>query len=337
VNGNGARLAISERLPVDAAAIERELASMWKNAGAEQQSGLVTRACTWNVIAHLEHRAQREGAAGASDLAAVLGSLPERVATRTLLLRTEPEAGGASELETWISANCALGAGGRYVCSEEITIAARGSGDRHLPSLVRALAVPDIPTAAVFAGLPDTSDPVLVDLLGSADRIITDADRSGLSRPVAILRSLAARRGATAMDLGWLGTVAARRKIADLADDAGVSAAEIRAIHVTGAAASAVSRRLLVGWCAAKLSALEVEASGPQRVTARLPRQAQVELCFEDGPPSITMVTSRGERTATLELDPASDMGRLARALEGSAENLAYQRSLHLAPELNKP
>jgi hypothetical protein len=299
---------LGERLPVDAAAIERELASMWQSAGADQGQGLVTRACAWNVIAHAELRSDREGASGAEPLIETLKQLPQKVASRTLILQTMPDEADRPPLESWISANCALAEHGKYVCSEEITIAARGRGDRHLPGLVRALTVPDVPIAVVFAGVPDWSDPVIAGLIEAADRLVVDAGSN--ARLLARITRLPRRPRLGAIDLGWIDGALLRSAIADRFDR--ISSEErkrLKRVEVRGPAAAA---RLAAGWLGAQLQGLEPAAMAGANDA--------LEARF-----------TGGEEIVIRSPIVTSPVDRLARALERRADEAAFERALEIA------
>jgi glucose-6-phosphate dehydrogenase assembly protein OpcA len=213
------RFSAGERFAVDPDAIERELASLWRAAGASGESkNPVTRACLWNVVVHVEERRSAEGQGAAEALARMVRDLPQFLAARALALKTLPD-GGGPELESWISANCIIaGGGGKLVCSEEVAIAARGAGERHLPALVRALLVPAVPTALVFAGVPPTERPTIDALIQAADRIVTHADQTTFRAPLKRLRELMSHVSLGVMDLGWLESASLRAHVASLFD-----------------------------------------------------------------------------------------------------------------------
>src|SRR5690242_12306149 len=87
----------SASIGVDAAAIERELAALWR-ASAEGQEA-VTRACLWNLIV------RTEGAAELARAKQLIDAIAPAVPARVLLLGHEPS-GDGPEVEAWVSANC---------------------------------------------------------------------------------------------------------------------------------------------------------------------------------------------------------------------------------------
>ncbi len=142
-------------MPVDVGAIDRELAELWRSAADAHTSGElspVIRACLVNLIiwAPLERDAE-----SLRDLAARLALL---VPARVVHVRAERGVAGddfasaapdSPGIRAWISANCHLvPEGGKEICSEEVTIAARGRAVDEMPSVVLTLLSPDVPTAS---------------------------------------------------------------------------------------------------------------------------------------------------------------------------------------------
>ncbi|MBI5837922.1 MAG: glucose-6-phosphate dehydrogenase assembly protein OpcA [Candidatus Eisenbacteria bacterium] len=187
------------RKPVDVAAIEAELAALWRSAADPDAGGAVTRACLWNVVAHSQDGVEADRLHEA--LARLSAALPSRV----VLVRTD--AGAPEEhIDAWIAANCHLGEGGRgHVCTEEIVVAARGRTMSELPSLVRSLLAPDVPSVLLWPGPPSIAGRHLAEWLGVADRFVFDSAAFGpgpeLGGLLAVVRSLA--RPPALGDLNW--------------------------------------------------------------------------------------------------------------------------------------
>ncbi len=257
VEGKLERFSAGERFAVDPDSIERELASLWREAGASSQAkNPVTRACLWNVVVHIEERPRAEGQGTSEALAKIVRDLPQYLAARALVLRTTPE--GSPELESWISANCIVaGGGGKLVCSEEVAIVARGQGDRHLPALVRALLVPAVPTALVFEGVPPTDRPVIDSLIQAGDRLVTHADHSMVKEPLRRLREMMPQVSLGVMDLGWLEAASLRAHVASLFDPPATDeeAAVIDRAIITTAPKTKWTAQLLAAWIASALKA----------------------------------------------------------------------------------
>ena len=284
------RFSRGDRFAVDPDSIERELAAVWREAGRSNHHGArpVTRACLWNVVAHEERRPDGEGHLGAATLMETIQALPQHVASRALVLRTEASDDDRPEIESWISANCALSPdGNKVVCSEEITVASRGEGDRHLTSLVHALLVPDVPTAAVFAGVPPTGGIIDEDVLDVADRVVTRVDGSSQPRPLRRIHELLGRTPLGIMDLGWISQSGLRTLVAELfeppatdADWRGVESVTVRAQR-----AAKSSARLMLGWIGASLGARDPSRCDEQqwRLDAN-GRDLYLELVDDESP-----------------------------------------------------
>jgi glucose-6-phosphate dehydrogenase assembly protein OpcA len=260
------RFSAGEHFAVNPDAIERELASLWRAAGASTESrNPVTRACLWNVIVHIEERAKLEGTGAREVMSKAVRELPQYLAARALVLKTMPEEAGSTELESWISANCIVAeGGGKLVCSEEVVLAARGEGERHLPALVRALLVPAVPTAMVFAGVPPTERQAIEALVGSADRVVTHADQSSHAAPLKRIASVMSELPLGAIDLGWLSLSSYRTLVASLFDPPSTAedVAAIDRVTITAAGSLRWSVLLMLAWIASALGAENAKPIG---------------------------------------------------------------------------
>ena len=184
-----------EQLEVDVPAIERSLAELWKNES--ESEGTVTRAALWNVVAHASTEEQRKLAA--STLSAASVSVPQR----SIIVEASLDA--VEKLTAWISANCTMVGGGKQVCSEEITIVASGSRVATVPSLVRALLIPEMPVAAWWIGdLPLGRDEYVTDLLDVADRLIVDSHAFDSPEDLALVERIGKTTSTAPADLTWV-------------------------------------------------------------------------------------------------------------------------------------
>jgi 6-phosphogluconolactonase len=177
-----------DAIGVDVAGIERELAALWRQSA--NGTTAVMRACSWNLVVLADSEASLSRGRELADL--VVDAIP----SRALIIHHARDAEGGRELDAYVSARCKLlPGGGKMLCTEEITLESRRSGIDFLPSLTRALLVPDIPTAVLCVGVPDESA-LLEELVGVADRVVFD------SRGVEIesVRHL----GPRSIDLAWL-------------------------------------------------------------------------------------------------------------------------------------
>lgn len=180
---------------VDVASIERQLAELWR---AEKHDGerAVTRAALWNVVAHTwDGRDQ-------SHATEVLARASAKVPQRTIVVKADPH--GASDIESWISANCHLVGGGRQVCSEEVVIVAAGERVGHIPPLVSALLLPDMPVAVWWLGdLPHDREDYVDTLLGPADRLIVDSAHFNSASDLDVVWRIIEETTTAPADLNW--------------------------------------------------------------------------------------------------------------------------------------
>ena len=155
----------------------------------------VTRAALWNVVAHT---GSSEAHAHATD---VLSRASAKVPQRTIVVEADPH--GGDDIESWISANCHLIGGGRQVCSEEVVIKASGARVDHVPPLVSALLLPDMPVAVWWLGdLPDEHDYVET-LLDPADRLIVDSSQFNDASDLELVSRIGEQTTTAPADLNW--------------------------------------------------------------------------------------------------------------------------------------
>jgi hypothetical protein len=291
-------------IAVDVASIEKELASLWRaSAGAEHQ---VSRACLWNLVVWAE---RPDDFARAKQLVdAVAPACPARV----LMLHLAP--GDGPELAAWVEANChGLPGGGKVIASEEITLAARGRGEEHLPALIRALMVPDVPAALYWAGAPPTDEARVKRLISGVDRMIIDTGDLGGPGDGAELRGLAELlRIAAAVDLsdlGWLRQAAFRALLAGMFERpvGGAPLRRLAKVRLDCARHGAATAQLLLGWLAARL-----DWPRPERQAAARWRAGAVDVeivvrnvdAGRDGIFQILLETDRAERFSITDSGP---------------------------------
>jgi len=356
------RFSAGDCFAIDPDAIERELTALWREAGKTTDNAHpVTRACLWNVAFHIDERPDQPGYGGADRQLEVIAELPRFLAARALVLRTYEAAADKPELESWISANCLLaGDGGKLVCSEELTFASRGNGERHLPGLVRALLVPAVPTAVVFAGVPALDAALVQGLLGASDRVIVRADFATGDDPLEHIASLLDRPGLSVMDLGWTNTSAWRREVAALFDSppSPDEAEKITRAELRVGKSHRMTARLMLGWVGSCLSGQHPEPAGPNTWRLTRPGGAALELVLSvgeghclgldlSGPHLARPLTIEAHRdTESLDilgveglrdrkpLTQRHGAAILARALSTRTHDESFRRALRLATEL---
>lgn len=237
---------------VDVTMIERELASLWRQASSNERA--VTRACSWNLLIHVADGEDVDAARALVDKVV----LP--VPSRAIVLIPRPNESG-KEVEAYVSANCQVAPGGKgkLLCSEEITILTRGAGDRFVPSLVRALLVPDVPTALLWIG-PPPADPKAIPYFECVDRLIFDSARwmgpsAAMEQAYAAIRARPAGAPISLVDLAWLRAGFLRSMLATMFDPPTGAAPldRITELDISGATNGNSTARIFAAWFASRL------------------------------------------------------------------------------------
>jgi glucose-6-phosphate dehydrogenase assembly protein OpcA len=277
VSGEVDQFSKGEMIAVALPQVERELAKLWRKV-AEERKQAVTRACLWNLIVHT---ATDEGYQRSKK---IIDEISPSVPARVLVLKTF---GAGGELKAWIETNWHQGDGGkRQIGSDEITI--EGPGGEDLAAVVRALLLPDVPTAALWAdGAPQKESPLDRELLHSSDRIVVHGDGEtglrGLAAAIAVERHPVA-----AISMSWLRCGPWRQLVASQFDPP-VPIEELFTVDkvtiecTPGRAGAAL---LFVGWLASRLRWREGRAMATRRYRFTRPRgEVEVELVLSDGAP----------------------------------------------------
>lgn len=273
---------------VDVASIERQLAELWR---AEKQDGerAVTRAALWNVVAHTWDDP------GHTRATEVLGRASAKVPQRTIVVKADPH--GEADIESWISANCHLIGGGRQVCSEEVVIKAAGERIHHVPPLVSALLLPDMPVAMWWLGdLPDDTRYAEL-LLDPADRLIVDSSQFDSVSDLDLVSRIGEQTTTAPADFSWVRLDEWRAATAALFDPLSMRGRlqRMQRVKVTsGGAASfgATAEALLyVAWLTAQ-SGTNVAFEFAQRGDE--PGISEIEMQFDDTSGTIRQDRDRG-------------------------------------------
>lgn len=183
-----------DEVRVDPAKIEKQLTELWRAGNRAPGAPSVTKAALWNVVAHTwtsEHHAHA---------AEVLSRASELVPQRTIVVHADPA--GREDMRSAISTNVHV-AGGQKVASEEVSIVAAGDAVEHVPPLVSALLVPDMPVALWWLG--DWPDDVRYaeTLLDPADRLIFDSAQFDSLADLDFVCRIAEHTTTAPADLNW--------------------------------------------------------------------------------------------------------------------------------------
>jgi glucose-6-phosphate dehydrogenase assembly protein OpcA len=190
---------LGEPRAVDVSNLEAELSALWRTAAeGPTAEGAVTRACTLTLLIYVE---SDEAAYEVTNLVA---EVTRQNPCRAIIMMLEPEA-AASGLEAWVSAHCHLPvAGEKQVCSEQITIRARGEAEQGLPSVVLPLTVSGLPIFLWWRANSFSPPAYFDDILRVTQHVIVDSAR--FSPGTTHLQDLAA----------WLHNVAGKIQLTDL-------------------------------------------------------------------------------------------------------------------------
>lgn len=181
---------------VPPAEVERQLAELWRKAASDDEP--VIRACRLNLVACC---------AGPDDLNEVtraIALLSEEHPARAIVVCADPET-SEDRLLAYVSAHCHIGAGKRRVCSEQVTLEARGESVDLVPDTILQLVREDLPVHTWWRRPHLADDPLLRRIAELSDRLVLDAAR--FAEPESAVRALASlttSRGGKTSDLAWL-------------------------------------------------------------------------------------------------------------------------------------
>ncbi len=305
--------------------IEQELVSLWRRASeraaAEGAAFAVTRACQWNLLVHTH------GESELLTMKQVLDTVSETVPSRILVLHEgDTSADGSligddgAALHASVEANFRQSHNGRReFVAEEITIETPQLHSRRLPSLVRSLLLPDVPTALLVHN-PALDADWLRPLCADADRFIFDSGRlrSGteLAQMSQVFAELWPDREAQVelMDLGWLRLWPWRLLLSSLYDSPASRQGlpQLYEIEVGFSAGAQALALLLSGWLLGRLHLAQTGTLEEDGTVALLPAAGSVVTrpvrlllrardndCAKSGIASVTLRHAGYELSAT--------------------------------------
>lgn len=304
---------------VDPTTIERQLAELWLASRGDDEPA-VMKAALWNVVAHTWSSEQHTYAT--ETLSRASAAVPQR----TIVVEATHEDAPGGQISSWISANCHILGDRRQVCSEEISI--RASGDRvdHVPPLVSALLLPDMPVAVWWLGdLPRHHHRYAETLLEPADRLIFDSAGFLDLDDLEFVSRIAEETTTAPADLNWARIEEWRGATAALFDPATMreQLVRIRGVKVySGGDASfgAQSEALLfAGWLSAQTGCeigFEFVSRGSEAGIGA------IELFLENG--SSAVLRGDRERGVVISNIDGSEaaLDSVTRSLDRNAENL---------------
>ena len=252
-------IGLGEPRPADVVDLETELSALWRTAAGDTAAeNAVTRACALTLLIYVE---SDEAAYEVTNLVA---EVTRQNPCRAIIMMLEPEAAPAG-LEAWVSGHCHLPvAGEKQVCSEQITIRARGEAGQGLASVVLPLAVSGLPIFLWWRAGDFSPPPYFDQILGVTQHVIVDTARFSppgrqLEDLAVWLRKLSGRVQLT--DLNWSRITPWRQLIAQCFDSADRRPyldhlCEVRIEYEQDSARLVTQRAqglLLTGWLASRL------------------------------------------------------------------------------------
>ncbi len=140
MGGTLQEFALGEPRPANVAEIEAGLTAMWRSAAeATESKSAVTRASALTLLIYLDRPQE------ARDVSNMLAEVTRQNPCRSALMVMDPQ-GGPPCLMASVSAHCHLAAeGGKQICSEQITLNARGETGPELISVVLPLTLSGLP------------------------------------------------------------------------------------------------------------------------------------------------------------------------------------------------
>jgi len=228
----------------------------------------------------------------------ILDDVVQSVPARAIVVGLEPD--GPDGLDAEVSGVCAPsgGDGAPAVCSEVVSLRARGAVCARVPSVVGSLCLSDVTTTLVWLGRVHTDDPAFAPLAADAGRIVLDASVSPTTAALASLanvvywvraRAVAERPGVA--DLAWTRISAWQELCARMFDEPRLRslASRVTAVTVTqvceAGAPLGAEGGLLLAWLATRLGWKAASLAG------------QLRLLRADGVPVRVALRSRGQVT----------------------------------------
>jgi len=225
------KFALGEPQPANVAEIEAGLASMWSTAESAGSKSAVTRASALTLLVYLDD----DGAA--SEVSNLIAEVTAQNPCRAVVMVMDPK-GTPPGLMATVSAHCHMSAEGeKQICSEQITLNARGETGPELISVVLPLTVSGLPIYLWWRAESFNMPAYFDQILRVVEHVIVDSAR--FSATGADLRALAAWRekqpGRIRLsDLNWARTTPWREVMAQAFDAADrlPYLQRIRAVHI---------------------------------------------------------------------------------------------------------
>lgn len=211
-----------------------------------------SRVCTMNIEIVASSRQLLER------YAPVANEVTANVPARVILASIEPDAPG-DEITGGATAVCSI-EGDRNICSECVSLDARGPACARAASAIQAFLVPELPTALVWLGRVHVDDPVFQELASDAHRIVVDSMYMSFASMLRLVAWARTRSHAPRIsDMAWTRLASWQEMTARLFDnlDARPLASGITRVTLTQASEQGAGLgpepTLLLAWLATRL------------------------------------------------------------------------------------
>jgi glucose-6-phosphate dehydrogenase assembly protein OpcA len=253
------------------ARIDREVRAFWSVPPPPGETP-TARACTTNLI--VVTATPELASRWVATVDEVLKSLP----ARALVVGLDPD--GDESLEAQTTQVCAPSAGGGpAVCSERVTLHARGAVCARVASIIDSLCVNDVPRTLVWLGRVHADDLVFGPLAASVDRIVLDTSQtathgtlSDLAHAVRWAKALDASARPGIADLAWTRLAPWQEMCARMFDEPRLRSlagkvSRVRMVQSSPEGAALGSEGgLILGWLATQLGWKAVSLAGKLRL-----------------------------------------------------------------------
>ena len=299
-------------LSVEIGQIGRELKKLW-----EQSGDVKTRASLINLAVY------SSDPNSLAENTRIISEIAREHACRAICIAADPQANG-DRAEAWIDAHCHVSrAGGKQVCSEQLSFALSGCYVRMLPNVVFSHLDSDLPFYLWWQGeLPEPIDPQLwtwVDRLIYDSALWSDFDKQ--MRRVEAAQSEAHQR-VVLCDLNWVRLVQIRLAVAQCFD--GLASREslndIQRVEITFSPGHRSTAILLVGWLAAQLRWQRTArfGAGTLHFLDAVANTITVSLREEQGEPIGRCTVACGQSEYVVEHPPGADLLRVTAHTNGA-------------------
>jgi glucose-6-phosphate dehydrogenase assembly protein OpcA len=314
-----------------------ELRALWSIPAGPGQP-LRSRACTMNLVVVAPTPALAE------EWVSVVDAAIKNVPARAIIVGLEPD--GEDTLDATVSAVCSPDSRGEgaVICSERVTLVARGASCGRLSSSIGALSATDVPTTLVWLARVHADDPTFTPLAREASRIVLDTAHSSLASLAYVMRWARARPLRTRPgigDLAWTRIALWQELCARMFDSPRLLplAEHVRRVSVVeGSGPSPVigaEGALLLGWLATRLGWKAASLAGKLRLVRPMGGYVEVALRGQAAPWAPPGALLAFELEA---VSPQLSMkGEIVRGAKGQIDSATWRVQVSLNGQLERP